>query len=582
VLRKLFILAALAALAAAVVSSAAVGRSSPGSVSTSVLAPGMTYTREVGFTSRGPIVFDVVTAPRPDGKLYLLAPALSNGALVGKETLTHLETRVGGGATTVAIDGDYFDSKSGVPNGIFLQNGVISSAPGTGRSSLGITAGGALTTAHVTFGGIWRGKGLSRPLSLNMLATKGGKFTLYTPSYGAVTPRETGVLETVIGTLPATKLDAPLDGTVTRIANAGPTAIPAHGAVLVARGAQSIAQLKAEAPVRQQVEVMLSLSPDWRTLTGAIGGGPLLVRNGKPIFHAGESFQAKQLNTRQPRGAIGQLAGGRIVLVGVEGSKPSYSIGMSSYELAVELSQLGAVTAFGLGSGPAAGIAFDGKLLTRPANGITPKVSDALVLSYSGVYAAPPSTLVLSPNGDRVGDTETLSYRVARPSKVVATLSGPAGVKATLVNGQQIAPGLHSITWNGTLGGSVAAEGKWTFSVTATDDRDVTTTAQRTFSLDDTLSSLAVATARNGRPTASFQLTRPATVLVQIQRRNGVPVATLRKGPQQAGPELVTWKGRIAGHRAPSGRYQLSVQATSSVGKSSLAAPFTYRSRKRH
>jgi flagellar hook assembly protein FlgD len=538
----------------------------------------MTYTREVDFTSRGPIVFDVVTAPRPDGKLYSLAPALSNGVLVGKEALTHLETRVSGGATSVAIDGDYFDSKSGAPNGIFLQNGLLTSPPGTGRSSLGITAGGTLTTAHVTFGGIWQGKALRRPLLFNTPAGQ-GKFTLYTPAYGATTPREPGVLEAVIGTLPAAELDTPLDGKVTRVASAGPTAIPAHGAVLVARGAPSIAQLKAEAPVGEEVEVMLSLAPDWRTLVGAIGGGPLLVRNGKPIFHAGESFQAKQLNTRQPRGAIGQLADGRIVLVGVEGSKPSYSIGMSSYELAVELSRLGAVTAFGLGAGPAAGIAFDGKMLTRPANGITPKVSDALVLSYSGVYAAPPSTLVLSPNGDGVGDTETLSYRVARPSKLVATLSGPAGAKVTLASAQ-VSPGLHSFTWNGTASGSPAAEGKWTFSVTATDDRNVTTSAQRTFSLDDTLSTLAVAAGK--APTASFVLTRPASVLVQIQRRNGVPVATLRRGAQQPGPERVTWHGRIAGRRAPTGRYEFAVQAQSSIGASSLATQFTYRSRKRH
>jgi flagellar hook assembly protein FlgD len=580
VLRKLFTVAALAALAAAAAASVAVGRSSQESVSTSVLVPGMSYTREVDFTSRGPIVFDVVTAPRPDGKLYSLIPALSNGAVLGKEALTGLENRVAPGATSVAIDGDYFDSATGAPNGIFMQDGVLSSPPGTRRSSLGITAGGALTTGHVSFAGVWQGKALRRPLLLNTPAGQ-GKFALYTPAYGAATPREPGVLEAVIGTFPAAKLDAPLDGTVTRVASGGPTAIPAHGAVLVARGAQWAAQLKAEAPVGQQVEVMLSLSPDWRSLAGAIGGGPLLVRNGKPIFHAGESFHPRQLNNRQPRGAIGQLADGSIVLVGVEGSKPSYSIGMSSYELAVELSRLGAVTAFGLGAGPASGMAFDGKLLTRPANGITPKVADALVLSYSGVYAAPPSTAVLSPNGDGAGDTEALSYRLARPSKVVATLSGPGGASATLANGA-VAPGLHSFSWNGTLGGPVAAEGTWTFTVTATDDRNVTTAAQRTFTLDDTLSSLAVARGRGGLPTASFQLTRPASVLVQIRRRNEIPVATLWRGARQAGPERVTWHGRMGGHRAPSGRYEVAVQATSTVGTSSLAAPFTYRSRKRH
>jgi hypothetical protein len=71
-------------------------------------------------------------------------------------------------------------------------------------------------------------------------------------------------------------------------------------------------------------------------------------------------------------------------------------------------------------------------------------------------------------------------------------------------------------------------------------------------------------------------------VLVQIRRRNEIPVATLWRGARQAGPERVTWHGRMGGHRAPSGRYEVAVQATSTVGTSSLAAPFTYRSRKRH
>jgi flagellar hook assembly protein FlgD len=118
--------------------------------------------------------------------------------------------------------------------------------------------------------------------------------------------------------------------------------------------------------------------------------------------------------------------------------------------------------------------------------------------------------------------------------------------------------------------------------VTGTDDRQVTTSAQRTFSLDDTLSSLAVKVGRNGLPTATFELTRTANVVVQIQRLNGVPVATLRSGQRPPGPEHATWRGRIAGRRAPAGRYQVSVQAKSTVGTSSLAAPFSLRAHTRH
>lgn len=573
VLRKLLLTVVLAAAFVSVLASAATGRSSQESVSTSTLMPGVTYSRVVDFTSRGPIVLDVVTAPKPTGALYSLVPALSNDLLVGKETLTHLSSRVAGGAATVAIDGDYFNRRTGAPGGILMRDGVLESAPATGRTSLGIDAGGILTAARVSLAGTWQGSGQRRPLLLNTPAGK-GKFTLYTPAYGSATPRESGVVEAVIGELPPTRPSVSVVGTVTQVTAAGPTGIPSSGAVLVARGAVSTAQLRAEAPVGQQVAALLSLSPDWSGLSSAIGGGPLLVRSGKPVFHANEAFDPRRLNSRQPRGAIGQLADGRILLVAVEGTSPAYSIGMSSYELAVELSRLGATTAFGLDAGAAAGIAFNGKLLTQPSGGTEAKLSDALLLTYSGVYAAPPSAPVLSPNGDSAGDTETLAFQVARPSTVVATLAGPNSTKITLVNGTE-SPGAHTLTWDGAIDAAPAPEGPWTFAVTATDDRKVTTTAQQTFSLDNTLSSLAVTSGR--RPAATFQLMRSANVVVRIERLNGVPVASLGSGERAAGTQHVTWRGRIGKRQAQRGRYRVEVVATSSVGTSSLAAQFSLR-----
>ena len=578
VLHKSFVSVAFVALLVSVVASAASGsqrRASQESVSTSLLMPGVTYTREVDFSSRGPIVLDVVTAPKPDGSVYSLQPALSNDVLRGTEELTHLQQRVAAGATTVAIDGDYFASTTGAPSSILMQDGVLESAPASARSSVGIGANGLLTTARVSLAGTWQGSGQRRPVALNSPAGK-GKFTLYTPAYGTATPREAGVVEDVIGSFPPATLGVPLAGTVTQVASGGPTAIPRGGAVLVARGSTSTAELGAEAPAGEQVAVRMSLSPDWSGLAGAIGGGPLLVRNGKPVFHADEAFDSRQLNTRQPRGAIGQFPDGRILLVSVEGTDPAYSIGMSSYELAVELSRLGATTAFGLGAGPAAGLAFDGSLLTRPWKGRRPKVSDALVLSYTGVYAAPPATPVLSPNGDGAGDTEKLSYRLARPSTVVATLTGPGGTKITLANGSEPA-GVQTITWDGRNGASPEPEGAWTFAVAATDDRKVATSASRPFSLDDTLSSLAVKLGSRGLPTATFRLARAADVAVRIERPNGLPVAKLRSGSLAAGLQRASWKGRIAGRRAPKGRYRVAVEATSSVGTSSLATVFSFR-----
>ena len=155
-LRKLFIVV-LAGLIAATVATAATGRAQQQSVSTSVLMPGVTYTREVDFTSRGPIILDIVTTPKPDGTVYSLEPALSNDVLRGTEKLTRLEQRVAHHGTTVAIDGDYFDNRTGAPSGIVLQNGLLENQPAAGRSSLGIGTNGALTTARVSYAGAWQG-----------------------------------------------------------------------------------------------------------------------------------------------------------------------------------------------------------------------------------------------------------------------------------------------------------------------------------------------------------------------------------------------------------------------------------------
>lgn len=133
--------------------------------------------------------------------------------------------------------------------------------------------------------------------------------------------------------------------------------------------------------------------------------------------------------------------------------------------------------------------------------------------------------------------------------------------------------GTHVFVWDGNL----ASEGAWTFSVTATDNRSIETTAERTFTLDDTLGSLAVGADGRGNPTTSFVLSRQADVVVRIERRNGVAVATSHQPHLAAGAHRVTWNGKLVRRLAPPGAYQMRVVATSAIGTSSLVAPFTLK-----
>jgi hypothetical protein len=558
VLRKLFIAAALAGLAA--LPAGAAPRVLAQIVAQSLLMPGVSYQREVEFTPHGPVVLDVVTAPRPDGTLYSLAPVLSNNAIVATEKLTDMQKELSATTTAVGVNGDFFAADPGKPSGILMRAGALESAPLSSRSSLGIGADGMLTVARVSFDGIWHGSGQRRQLDLNAAPVK-GHTTLYTSAWGPETPAESGVAIDVMPTVPPLQPNRVVTGVVTQVLDHGPVPIPPGGAVLVARGAQA-PLLTAEAPAGATVELRPTLTPNWNGMASAIGGGPLLVSAGKPVFRARESFGDPVLNNRSARSAVAQLADGRILLVTVEGGGLAYSAGMTNYELAVALVRLGARTAMGLGSGTSAAMAFDGTLLTRAAE---QPVADALMLSYNGVYAAPPASATLSPNGDGVDDVQTFSYKLVRPSQVTATVVGPDRSTHTLAQDSE-QPGVHTLTWDG----ADSVEGGWRFSVTATDDLGRTTTADRPFALNQTLGALQV-TPKSGGATATFQLAHAASVTVTVEKDNGIVIATLLSKKLDVGPQTVTWTGRS------SSGYRVRVVATNSIGKATLLSPLTSR-----
>jgi Phosphodiester glycosidase/FlgD Ig-like domain len=548
VFRRLLILLALAAVAA-VPAGAAPARVQV--TAQQLLLPGVTYERQVEFTPHGPVVLDIVTAPRPDGSLYTLQPVLSNNAVVATEKLTDMETELKTGATTVGLNGDFFAADPGKPTGVLIRNGQLDSAPALSRTSLGIGSDGTLTVARVSFDGTWRGNGQRRQLDLNAAPAK-GHTTLYTSAWGPQTPAESGVVADVIepfGPLLPNRVNT---GVVTQVTDHGPVGIPPDGAVLVSRGNQA-PHLTAEAPAGTTIEIRPTLTPNWSGMRGAIGGGPQLVAGGKPVFRSRESFGDPVLNQRSARSAVGQLPDGRILFVTVEGGSSAYSSGMTNFELAVALVQLGAQVAYGLGSGSSAAMAFDGSLLTRPSSGTEQPIADALLLSYTGVYAAPPATDVVSPNADGVDDTQTFTVKVVRPSQLTATLTGPNKAGVVLAQAAE-QPGTYTFPWDA----AGAAEGDWTFTVS-----DGSTTAQRTFSVNDTLGSLVLSGTN-----VSFQLTRPADVAVTVEKANGVTVATVLAKKLAAGAQQVTWNG------TPRSGYRVRVVATNAIGTVDETAQF--------
>ena len=64
----------------------------------------------------------------------------------------------------------------------------------------------------------------------------------------------------------------------------------------------------------------LILQPDWSVVSDAIGGGPVLVQDGAPVYRSNEGVHdVDSSRLAQPRTAVGQLADGRLIFVVVDG-----------------------------------------------------------------------------------------------------------------------------------------------------------------------------------------------------------------------------------------------------------------------
>ena len=547
--RKLFAVA----LFALILTPAAAGRPT-------LLMPGVTYDRILRWTPAGPQAVYVVTAPKPQG-LYRLTALLSNGTIIGRETVSSMEHDVSAQMTTVGVNGDFFSWTGGWPSGLLMQGGIVEHQTVPGRAAMGIDANAMLHVDRVPWYGRWHGPdGIWYPVSQLNEPPRKNSAALFTPVWGGEVPAVKGTT-VVLEPFPPTAPRKDLVGTIVAVSGGQATTVPPDGAVLVARG--TAARPFAALPLGTEVTMRIPLPTDWASVTDAVSAGPTLVRNGKPIFNAGEALTPVQLHGRDPRTAIGQRADGAIVMVAVDGRQPGWSVGITNWDLAQTLVRHGCITGFALDSGGSTTVAFDGTVLNRPSDSYGERpVGEALVIAYAGVYV-PPLAPTLSPNSDGVADRETLAYKLVRPSTVSAKIAGPDGSVRELDTGTKHA-GRYKVSWDG----AAAPEGRYHWNVTATDDTGQVSTDDRAFSLDNTLGFLRVG---KGARTISFTLTRDATIRVVIERRSGDILRTVAKGPRPAGAVTVKWNGRDArGKRVRRGTYVVRVAATSQLGLSQL------------
>jgi len=161
-------------------------------------------------------------------------------------------------------------------------------------------------------------------------------------------------------------------------AGASDLGIPPGGYVLAASGAKA-RWLRERVQRGDRLVLHAGLEEYWGSVNEAIGGGPMLVRDGMASVAGDERFRSDIMRGRAARTAIGRATDGTVVLVSVANGDASYSIGMSLNELAAELVSSGVESAMNLDGGSSATVWADGAVQGRSGRGERP-VANAIVV----------------------------------------------------------------------------------------------------------------------------------------------------------------------------------------------------------
>lgn len=365
------------------------------------------YTGEDGGRTTGPWVVHVLAvesgrlraAPRP-----VLDAELATGIVPERELLSELARRTG---AVASLNGGYFvigaaDGTPGDLAGVSMLDGELVSESVGNRISLLLTERGAEVApvrtrlrARAADGAVREIDGLNRKPGLirgcggtggdmptelpkhDFTCTDAGELILFTEAFGATTE-------------PGDGAEAVLDrrGRVVELREVRGGAIPAGGPVLAGTG-DGAEWLRAHAQPGSTVATRTSVHGA-RGRPDIVNGGPRLLRAGRSSvnafaegFHWPENpeFYYRFGVRRNPRTLAGVTAGGRVLLVAVDGRRPGHSVGASFEESAAVMRALGARDALNLDGGGSTGMTVGPNLVTRPSDttGERP-IADAILI----------------------------------------------------------------------------------------------------------------------------------------------------------------------------------------------------------
>ncbi|MFA6988781.1 MAG: phosphodiester glycosidase family protein [Candidatus Gastranaerophilaceae bacterium] len=314
----------------------------------------------VKYLRSGPARVNIIEIDQKINEKLQIKPELAANGLKQKARVSTIARRKN---AIAAVNGTYFKPETGVPIGTLFIDKKLITGPIYQRVALGISKDGFMMD-RVSFEGSVKSKNSTIKIdNINQPRLLSTYTLVYTPEWGVFTPatKKYGI-QVVIK-----------NNKVSKITTAT-TQIPKDGYV-ISGPASKLKTLKSG----EEVKLETSINPNWANIDHIISGGPYLVKDGTVFVDAKEQ-KLLSIAGRNPRTAVGYTEDGRFIMVTIDG-RENKSIGMTLYELAAFMKEIGCYNAMNLDGGGSSQMYINGKVVNNPSSKGGYAVSNALTLS---------------------------------------------------------------------------------------------------------------------------------------------------------------------------------------------------------
>jgi len=330
----------------------------------------------------------VVEVPRTNALYELHSVHAARGA-VGLDTLSDqlMLANSTTGAPIAAINADFYQrdrAYAGAPRGLQIIDGELISGPGH-DISFWIDANGEphATNVESLFRVSWP-DGTTTPFGLNG-ERPSNRVELFTSAVGRSTHTWGGielVLERAEGSpwLPL-HIGKTYNAVVREIRTRGDS--PTSPNTLVLSLGPAVVRRLAAVTNGTVLRIFTTSAPALHGVRTAIGGGPMLVRNGhaqRPPPMAAETYEYTSMFEQHPRAAIGWNKDA-FFLVEVDGRQRNLSIGMTLQELGRFMASLGCEGGMNFDGGGSATLWYDGEVRNSPCERAEREIANCLVFT---------------------------------------------------------------------------------------------------------------------------------------------------------------------------------------------------------